>query len=154
TFATAVTYPSNDSRWPPPQTAAIDSNGIAASDLNGDGKVDLALSDRSVLLGNGDGTFQAAQSYNATLANGISAAVADFNADGKPDLVVADEFNVTLLLNISSGVQQTSSTSLVSSRNPAELHRRVTFTATVTSASQGSPTGTITFSDSGYALAS
>ena len=153
TFATAVTYPSGDSLWPPPQKAGVDSNAIAASDLNGDGKVDLALSDRSVLLGNGDGTFQTAQSYNPTLANDISAVVADFNADGKPDLAVADEFNVTVLVNISSSVQQTSSTSLTSSRNPAEIHHRVTFTAKVTTTSQGTPTGSVTFSDSGYALA-
>jgi hypothetical protein len=154
TFATAVTYPSGDSLWPPPQKAGVDSNAIAASDLNGDGKVDLALSDRSVLLGNGDGTFQTAQSYNTTLANGISAVVADFNTDGKPDLAVADQFNVTVLVNISSSVQQTSSTSLTSSRNPAEIHHRVTFTATVTTTSQGTPTGSVTFSDSGHALAS
>jgi hypothetical protein len=80
--------------------------------------------------------------------------VADFNADGKPDLAVADEFNVTVLLNISSSVQQTSSTSLTSSRNPAEIHHRVTFTATVTTTSQGTPTGSVTFSDNGHALAS
>jgi hypothetical protein len=154
TFATAVTYPSGDTLWPPPQKAGVDSNAIAAVDLDGDGKVDLVLSDRSVLLGNGDGTFQTAQSYNPTFANGISAVVADFNADGKPDLAVADEFNVTVLLNISSGVQQASSTSLTSSRNPAELHRRVTFTAKVTTTSQGTPGGSITFSDNGHALAS
>ena len=47
TFATAVTYPSGDSLWPPPQKAGVDSNAIAASDLNGDGKVDLALSDKA-----------------------------------------------------------------------------------------------------------
>ena len=79
--------------------------------------------------------------------------VADFNADGKPDLAVADEFNVTVLLNISAGVQLTSSTSLTSSRNPAELHQRVAFTAKVTTTSQGTPTGSVTFSDNGHALA-
>jgi large repetitive protein len=46
----------------------------------------------------------------------------------------------------------TSSTALTSSPNPADFHHRVTFTATVTSTSQGAPTGTVTFSDSGHAL--
>ena len=154
TFATAVTYPSGDSLWPAVGSAPFDSDAIAASDLNGDGKVDLVLSDRSVLLGNGDGTFQAAQSYNATGANGISEVVADFNGDGKPDLVVADGLNVTLLQNISSSFQQTTSTALTSSRNPAEFHHGVTFAATVTATSPGALGGSITFSDDGRALAS
>jgi hypothetical protein len=153
-FGAAVTYSSGDDTWPPPASAAADSNAISASDLNGDGKLDLVLSDRSVLLGNGDGTFQAAQSYKATGSAGISEVVADLNGDGKPDLVVADSFGVTALLNISSGFQQTTSITLSSSRNPADFHHRVTFTATVTSKSQGAPSGTITFSDNGHALAS
>ena len=105
-------------------------------------------------LGNGDGTVQAAQSYKATGSAGISEVVADLNGDGKPDLVVADSFGVTALLNISSGFQQTTSTTLSSSRNPVDFHHRVTFTATVTSKSQGAPGRTITFSDNGHALAS
>jgi hypothetical protein len=39
----------------------------------------------SILLGNGDGTFQAAQSYSAGL-NPASLAVGDFNGDGTLDL--------------------------------------------------------------------
>ena len=49
-----------DDTWPPPASVAADSNAISARDLNGDGKLDFVLSDRSVLLGNGDRTFQAA----------------------------------------------------------------------------------------------
>ena len=46
----------------------------------------------SVLLGNGDGTFQAAVDFGG---GGVSVAVGDFNGDGKPDLAVL----VSVLLN-------------------------------------------------------
>jgi hypothetical protein len=70
---------------------------LAVADVNGDGKPDLVTAnygaDRtgsvSVLLGNGDGTFQAQQSL-AVASPGYSLAVADLNGDGKPDLVTAN----------------------------------------------------------------
>ncbi len=43
-----------------------------------------------VLLGNGDGTFQTAVTYDSGGYEAISVAVADVNGDGKPDLVVAN----------------------------------------------------------------
>ena len=63
-------------------------------DFNGDGKSDLVTADdsgntASVLLGNGNGTFQAKQSFG-TGTGPHSVAVADFNGDGKSDLVTAD----------------------------------------------------------------
>jgi hypothetical protein len=52
-----------------------------------------------VLLGNGDGTFQTAQTSAAGTAP-YSVAVGDFNGDGKPDLAVADRWDsVRVLLN-------------------------------------------------------
>src|SRR6266851_4517186 len=147
TFGAAVTYSSGNDAWPPLQG----SNSIAASDLNGDGRLDLVLSGRDVLLGNGDGSFQAAQSYNPTGVQAHSEVVADFNGDGKPDLAVSEFGFVTTLLNISSGFHQATSTALTSSRNPVDFHHHVTFTATVTSRSQGAQTGTITFGDNGHA---
>jgi hypothetical protein len=82
---------------------------VAVGDVNGDGKPDLLVAncdasgssggciDQSVdgsvgvLLGNGDGTFQAAVAYNSGGSGGASVAVADVNGDGKPDLVVANK---------------------------------------------------------------
>ena len=76
-----------------PPDAAV---GIGLGDFNRDGKLDLvtvgqfgSASEAGVLLGNGDGTFQAARNFGAG-TNPISVAVGDFNGDGRPDLAVAN----------------------------------------------------------------
>jgi YD repeat-containing protein len=66
---------------------------IAVADLNGDSRPDLVTSntgseDISVLLGNGDGTFQAQQRVMAGSPPGPVVAI-DLNSDGKRDLIVA-----------------------------------------------------------------
>jgi hypothetical protein len=68
-------------------------NGVRTADLNGDGRLDLALS-RShttsnvpIMLGNGNGTFQAPVNYSAgNYPNRV--AIGDVNADGRYDLVI------------------------------------------------------------------
>jgi hypothetical protein len=93
-------------------------NSVAAGDFNGDGLLDLAVANNghygqnstvSVLLSNGDGSFQAARNFNAGTAPS-SAAVADFNGDGIPDLAVANQAsdNVSVLLGNGDGSFQTS----------------------------------------------
>jgi hypothetical protein len=63
---------------------------VVTADFNGDGKADLATVEQSgfnVLLGNGDGTFQAAVNYPAPQLTVLG--VGDINGDNKPDLVAA-----------------------------------------------------------------
>ena len=66
-----------------------------AGDFTGDGRTDLAVAnagsdDVSVLLGNGDGTFQPQVTY--AVGSGPDAIVAgDFTGDGRTDLAVANE---------------------------------------------------------------
>jgi FG-GAP-like repeat len=92
---------------------------VAVADVNGDGRPDVAaaLSDSNVvaiLLGNGDGTFQPAMTYDSSGSGGggspSSVAIADLNGDGKPDLIVTNStvFNflsktVDVLMNNGDG---------------------------------------------------
>jgi len=109
TFQPAVPY----------STGGVEAVSVAIADVNRDGKLDLLVANAcgnssncqpgsgtnpgpgtvSVLLGNGDGTFQAAASENSGGYGAYSVAVADVNGDGNPDLVVDFVFNTTLRQN-------------------------------------------------------
>jgi len=89
---------------------------VVVGDFNGDGKLDLALANTnnpsgmgriSVLLGNGDGTFQTGVDYTA-LPGTDSIAVGDFNGDGRLDLAVANvgSNGVSVLLGNGDGTFQ------------------------------------------------
>jgi hypothetical protein len=158
TFKKAVAYASGGAL----------AGSLVVADVNGDGKLDVVVANEcpngnncggdgsaGVLLGNGDGTFQPAATFDASLGP-VSIAVADVNGDGKPDVVVADECtssnncrngSVGVLINTSlTGT----TTTLTSSPNPSKFGQTVTFTATVTAQpgfDKGTPTGAVTFYD-------
>ena len=82
-FTPAVGYP-----------AGTNPQEIVTADFNNDGRIDLVVANPTansvnVLLGNGNGTFQAAKT-SAAGDNPLSIAVGDFNADGKLDLAAAN----------------------------------------------------------------
>lgn len=97
---------------------AGDPFGGTTADFNGDGIPDLAVAtglvgpvNLSVLLGNGDGTFQTRTNYYTGIAYGVEPSVvaADFNGDGKIDLAVAgaeDQSYISLMLGNGDGTFQ------------------------------------------------
>jgi uncharacterized protein (TIGR03437 family) len=116
TFAAPVAYPAG------PVTSSI-----GVGDFNGDGKLDLAITNAgsqidptqtgavTFLLGKGDGTFSAGTSIPLRFANGPGTGpgelvVADFNRDGKLDLAITPSDEITglaVLLGRGDGSFQT-----------------------------------------------
>ena len=101
-FQPAVTYPVG--------TAPV---AVAVGDFNGDGIPDLAVANAgnpqigdngnvSILLGNGDGTFQPTNNIAAG-KNPFAIEAADFNRDGEADLVLIDTSGVGVLLGNGDG---------------------------------------------------
>src|SRR5262245_55510664 len=85
----------------PPVSYPASVYDLAVGDLDKDGILDL-VSNGSVLLGNGDGSFQAPISWPAG-PNSYDVALGDFNGDGIPDLVVTHAFSNTVSILLGNG---------------------------------------------------
>lgn len=85
---------------------------IVTADFNGDGNLDLVVIGQdpitqywgySVLLGNGNGSFESPVFYPQNVNGGGTTVVGDFNHDGKLDLAVLDGQSVAILLGNGDG---------------------------------------------------
>jgi hypothetical protein len=81
---------------------------VVAADFNRDGISDLAVvnsgsGDVSILLGNGNGTFQAAINFDADMTNPAALAAGDFNQDRNLDLAVFQPGVISVLLGNGDG---------------------------------------------------
>lgn len=111
-------FGNGDGTFQPMSKIAVKGNGtgVVIADLNRDGKPDIGASGSmggssyiSVLIGNGDGTFQASADYNATgIAVAEDLVAFDADGDGLLDLATRD-YNPdkgVLLLNKGNGTYQ------------------------------------------------
>ena len=106
TFQPAVGYSTVD----PNHSNEYTATGMAVGDLNGDGKIDIAVTEgagMAVLLNNGNGTLGTATYYDSGIApfqSQMGIAIGDVNGDKKNDIVITDYYgNVVLYLNQGSG---------------------------------------------------
>src|SRR5258706_574261 len=80
---------------------------LATADLNRDGILDLAVANTasitvSILLGNGDGSFQTSVGFG-TGANPTSVAISDWNGDDRLDLAITNSTDNTVSVLIGDG---------------------------------------------------
>jgi hypothetical protein len=108
----SVALGNGDGTWTFASGLYVRSRGLKAAHLNGDPHLDLAfVSDESndvwVLVGNGDGTFQAEQRFSAGLRPSDLIA-ADLNGDGRIDLATANSGSSDISVLLNSPIDQVS----------------------------------------------
>lgn len=91
-------------------SGAVAASSVAIGDVNRDGRLDIIVANEclsgtscdnggvTVLLGNGDGTFQSGVTYTAGYSP-TSVAIGDVNGDGRPDLVIANQYQCSSCSN-------------------------------------------------------
>lgn len=109
---------------PPVIWAAPGASATASGDMNGDGRIDVVTANGvttgshgvSVLLSNGDGTFQTAANF-VTNTDPTSIVIGDFNGDGKLDVAAANKTanSISILLGNGDGTLQQATTIVLSS---------------------------------------
>ena len=107
-----------DGTFAAPVATTITTNApgiFAIGDFNGDGKADISVpvsapangySSVSILLGNGDGTFQAPINSSSSVPTPAFAQVADFNRDGKLDILWSTSLGYSVFLGNGNGTVQ------------------------------------------------
>ncbi len=90
-------------RW----TTGAAPSDVHAADLNGDGRIDLAVINQgaatlTVLIGRGDGTFNRLADV-PTAASPIALALGDFTDDQRPDVAVLSGAGATLAVHVNNG---------------------------------------------------
>jgi len=153
----AILLGNGDGTFQPPVNypAGSYSTGIATSDFNNDGTLDLIGASSNgfmELLGVGTGMFDAGVAYFAQLSLG-NIAVGDLNGDGRPDVVVMDQTSVGVFLNANGTNRQATSIAAASSQNPVQALAGPTITASVTP-SASTLEGSVTFYVDGQAVIS
>ncbi len=105
---------------------------LVAADFTGNGQLDLAASsygagDVSIFLGNGDGTFRAAENIAVGAAT-MGLAAADLTGSGRADILATDLItgDVSILLGNGDGTFQAPSQPLVPTANPTVVSADLT----------------------------
>lgn len=97
-------------------TTTASATDVYSADLNNDGYTDLVTSDSksngvaSILIGNADGTFQAAKTLEGTGGSDYSVRLGDLNNDGNVDIVASFTGTMKVYLGNGSGNFQAGST--------------------------------------------
>jgi hypothetical protein len=115
----SVLLGNGDGTFQPPVAYSIGTSafpyGFAVGDLTGQGKLDIVTANGSstnhgsvsVLLGNGDGSFQATATYPLpTDGDATTVALGDFNGDGRLDIAAGSLTGLNILLGNGDGTFQ------------------------------------------------